>query len=60
MADYSAMKCYLEKYNLHCFTFSPNPEKPVKAVIHHLPPDTVAEDICNSHENLGFSVINVR
>jgi hypothetical protein len=37
MADYLAMKSYLEKHNLHYFTFSPNSEKSVKAVIHHLP-----------------------
>jgi hypothetical protein len=37
MAEYSAMKTYLEKNNLHYFTFSQNSEKPTKAVIHHLP-----------------------
>jgi hypothetical protein len=37
MADYSAMKSYLEKNNLHYFTFSPNSEKPIMAVIRHLP-----------------------
>jgi hypothetical protein len=58
--DYSAMKSYLEKNNLQYFTFSPNPEKLIKAVIRHLPPDTPAEDISNSLENLGFKMINVR
>jgi hypothetical protein len=52
MADYSAMKSYLETNNLRYFTFSPNSEKPIKAVIHHLPPDTQAEDISNSLEDL--------
>jgi hypothetical protein len=42
MADYSAMKFYLEKNYLQYFTFSPNSEKPIKAVIRHLPPDTPA------------------
>jgi hypothetical protein len=37
MAHYSAMKSHLEKNNLQYFTFSPNSEKPIKAVIHHLP-----------------------
>jgi hypothetical protein len=60
MADYSAMKSYLEKNNLHYFAFSPNSEKPLKAVIRHLPPDTPAEDISNSLEDLVFNVINVR
>jgi hypothetical protein len=39
------MKSYHEKNNLHYFTFSLNSEKPMKAVICHLPPDTPAEDI---------------
>jgi hypothetical protein len=60
MADYSAMKSYLKKNNLHYFTFSPNSKKPIKATIHHLPPDTPAEDISNSLENLGFNVTNMR
>jgi hypothetical protein len=38
MADYSALKSYLEKNN-HYFTFSPNSETPIKAVIRHLPPE---------------------
>jgi hypothetical protein len=59
MADYSAKKSYLEKNNLY-FTFYPNSEKPIKAVIRHLPPDTPSEDISNSLEGLGFNVNNVR
>jgi hypothetical protein len=42
MADYSAMKSYLEKNNLQYFNFSPNSEKPIKAANLHLPPDTPA------------------
>jgi hypothetical protein len=57
MADYSAMKSYLRKNNHHYFIFSPNSEKPIKAVIHHLPADTPAEVISNSLEDLGFNVI---
>jgi hypothetical protein len=60
MADYSAMKFYLEKYNLHYFTFVPNSEKSIKAVIHLLPPDMPAENISNGLEDLGFNVINVK
>jgi hypothetical protein len=60
MADCSAMKSYLQKCNLHYFTFTPNSQKPVKAVIRHLPPGTPAEDISDSLEDLGFNVINVR
>jgi hypothetical protein len=60
MADYSAMKSYLEKNNLQYFYFSPNSEKPLKAVIRHLPSDRPAENISNALEGLGFNVINVR
>jgi hypothetical protein len=60
MADYSAMKFYLEKSNPQYFTFSPNSEKPSNAVIRRLPPDTLADDISSSLEDLGFNVINVR
>jgi hypothetical protein len=60
MMDYSAMKSYLEKNNLHYSNFSPNFEKPIKAVIHNLPTDTPAEDTSNILENLGFNVINAR
>jgi hypothetical protein len=51
MSDYSAMKSYLEKNNLHYFTFSPNSEKPNTAVFRHFPPDTPPEDISNSLEH---------
>jgi hypothetical protein len=44
------MKFYLEKNILQYFTFSPNSEKPIKAVIRHLPPDKPAEDNSNSLE----------
>jgi DNA-directed RNA polymerase specialized sigma54-like protein len=37
MVDYLAMKSYLEKNNFQYFTFSPNSEKTIKAVIRHLP-----------------------
>jgi hypothetical protein len=40
MADCSAMKFHLEKNNLPYYTFCPHSEKPMKAVIRHLPPDT--------------------
>jgi hypothetical protein len=60
MADYTSIISYLEKNNLQYFTSSPNFEKPIKAVIRHLPPDTPEEDISNSLEGLGFNVTNVR
>jgi hypothetical protein len=45
------MKSFLEKKNLHYFTFSPNSEKPIKAAICHFPPDTPVEDISNTLED---------
>jgi hypothetical protein len=50
----------LEKNSLHYFTSSPNFKKFIKVAIRPLPPDKPAEDISNSLEGLGFSVINVR
>jgi hypothetical protein len=46
--------------NLQYFTFSPDSEKPIMAVIRLLPPDMPAEDISSSLEDLGFNVISVR
>jgi hypothetical protein len=59
MADYSAMNSFLEINNPHYFTFFPISEKPIEAVIRHLPPDTLAEDISYSLEDVGY-VINMR
>jgi hypothetical protein len=59
MADYSAMKSYLEKNNLHYFSCCPNFEMPIKAEIHPLPSHTPAEDISNSLEDFDFNVISV-
>jgi hypothetical protein len=49
------MKSYLQKTDLHYY--SQNSEKPVMC---RVPPDKPVEDIFNSPEDLGFSVINVR
>jgi hypothetical protein len=51
MAGYSAMKFNLDKNNLQYFTFSPNSEKPIKAVIHHLPPDTPTDEATDDQSN---------
>jgi hypothetical protein len=54
------MKSYLERHNVHSFTFSPNSEEPIKAVIRHLSPDTPAGDISNNLEGSGFNVFRVK
>jgi hypothetical protein len=59
MVDNSPNKSYPEKNNLHYFTSSRYFEKPIKAVIRHLPPNTSAEDISNILEDLRYN-INVR
>jgi hypothetical protein len=59
MTDNSPKISYLEKNNLHYFTFSQNSETPIKAVIRHLPPNTSVEDISNILEDFGYN-INVR
>jgi hypothetical protein len=60
MVDVSAFKSYLEKNNLAYFTFDPKSLKPIKAVIHHLPLNTPAEDISDRMVSLGFDIISVK
>jgi hypothetical protein len=60
MADYSAIRHYLDCQHLNYFTFFPKSEKPIKAVIRHLLADTPAEDISNALVDLGFDIINVK
>jgi hypothetical protein len=59
MADYSAIRAHFDSNNLHCYTYHLKSEKPIKAVIRHLPGDTPAEDISNGLQDLGFSVLSV-
>jgi hypothetical protein len=60
MADFSAIKTYLEKNKLSYFSFFPKPESPIEAVIRHLPLNTPAEDISDMLLSLGFDVISVK
>jgi hypothetical protein len=41
------------------FTFYSKAEKPIKAVIHHLPHNTPANDICDGLVSLGINAISV-
>jgi hypothetical protein len=45
MADFLAVKSHFEGNNLSFYNFFPKSEKPIKAVIRHLPINTPAEDI---------------
>jgi hypothetical protein len=58
--DYKAVKSFFETKSLSYYTFYPKVEKPIKAVICHLPIKTPAEDIADGLLDLGFDVISVR
>jgi hypothetical protein len=60
MADFSAVKSYLENNNLAYFTFYPKSLKPIKAVICHIPLNTPVEDISDRLVSLAFDVISVK
>jgi hypothetical protein len=51
---------HFESNNLPYFTFYPKSQKPIKAVIRHLPFTTPAEDISDRAVDLGFDVISVK
>jgi hypothetical protein len=59
MADYSAMKSYLEKNNFQYFTFSPNFDKPIKDVIVTFLQTCWWKVFPTVFEDLGFNVTNV-
>jgi hypothetical protein len=59
MPDFSAIKKYLDNNNLSYFTFFPKSEKPIKAVICHLPMNSPAQDISDGLMDLGFDIISV-
>jgi hypothetical protein len=60
MADFSAIRKHLDNNNLSYFTFFPKSEKPIKAVVHHLPSNTPAQDISDGLVDLGFDIISVK
>jgi hypothetical protein len=60
MVDYQSVKTYFESKNLSYYTFYPKSENPIKAVIRHLPVNTLAEDIAEGLVDLGFDVISVK
>jgi hypothetical protein len=59
MADYSAIRHYLDCQYLNYYTFFSKSVKPIKAVTGHLS-DTPAEDISNVLVELGFEIISVK
>jgi hypothetical protein len=59
MADFERVKSHFTNNNLSYYSFYPKSQKPIKAVISHLPPNTPAEDISDRLVNRGFDVISV-
>jgi hypothetical protein len=58
--DFQSVKSHFDGQRLSYFTFFPKSEKPIKAVICHLPLNTPAEDIYDGLVNLGFDVVSVK
>jgi hypothetical protein len=58
-ADFLNIHSHFESNNLPYFTFYPKSQKPVKAVIWHLPASASIEDISDGL-NFGFDVISVK
>jgi hypothetical protein len=59
MADFQSVKSHFEAHNLSYYSFYPKSEKPMNAVIRHLPHNTPA-DISDGLVSLGFDVIRVK
>jgi hypothetical protein len=60
MADFQSVISYFDSRNLSYFSFYPKSQKPIKAVIRHLPQNAPAENISDGLMSLGFDVINVK
>lgn len=60
VATYKAILSYLSEHSLHHFTFYPKSNKPIKAVICHLPINTSLDDITLALQELGYDVISVK
>jgi hypothetical protein len=59
-ADFSTTCSHFESSNLPYFTFYSKSQKPIKAVIRHLPITTPAEDISDGFVDLGFDLTSVK
>jgi hypothetical protein len=59
-ADFQSVKSFFDRNRLSYISFFPKLEKPIKAVICHLPINTPAEDISDGLVNLGFDIISVK
>jgi hypothetical protein len=60
MADFQSIKSHFDTQNLSYCSFFPKSEKPIKVVIHHLPPNAPAEDISDGLVSLVFDVVSIK
>jgi hypothetical protein len=60
MVDYQSVKGHFEANTLSYYNFYPKSERPIKALIRHLPTNTPAKDIAEGLVDLGFEVNSVR
>jgi hypothetical protein len=60
MVDFEAVKLHFESNHLSFYSFFPKSEKPIKAVIRHLPNNAPAEDIAEGLGDIGFDAVSVR
>jgi hypothetical protein len=59
-AVFQSVKSHFDAHNLSYYSFYQKSEKPMKAVICHLPHNTPAEDISDGLVSLEFDFINVK
>jgi hypothetical protein len=60
MADFQSVKSHFDSQTLSCYSFFPKSEKPIKAVVNHLPHNTPAEDISDGLVSHGIDVVSVK
>jgi len=54
MADYKATLSYLSEHNLRHFSFYPQSDKPIKAVLRHVPINTSPQEITLAIQSLAM------
>jgi hypothetical protein len=59
MVDFQSVKSHFDTNNLSYYSFYLKSEKPITAVIRHLPHNIPAKDISDGLVSLGFDVIRV-
>jgi hypothetical protein len=60
MTNFQSVKSHFDSRNLSYYSFFPKSEKPIKAVILHLPHNTPMEEISDRLVSLSFDVVSVK